>query len=663
MLRKRRGMSVYQDDIPMNNLRLRFALSIAIVVGDVRLGEEKKGQMANRLRLLRATCVALPLFTGSVGCRDSAPPPVPELSQPTAGRVGWSAAERSEFYHLDEGSEVFPLTWFLSLESESGSGLFAANLQRFGFIPDPVGPSNPHGLPVGITAAQTRDLRFAGVEMVGVNCAACHVNEMVINGTAVRLDGAGGRANISAFYGGLATTTVATVRSPMKFLAFLDRLRSRETSTLLPAPEAARSASAFRALPDGGLTKSPSAFDAQLQTALVTAIEAEMKLPTQEIPGSLTLKPGAGQVSAAAAVRAAMSRELTGSAVARRLPTVTGEASILATGDPDVRASAAAIFTDALTTLRLLKARVAFIVRLAEQAGGETTPPGFGRIDAFGGARNLLFDGHRRPTTAPVSYPHLWNFERISWLHWDANTTSVLERNIGQSLGLGAVLDRATFASTVSVLNLHRLEQLAKQIKPPRWAEVAGPVDEGRAAQGAELFRAHCASCHASETESELDVILTDRKRAENFAEPVGTVANNEAIADLVAKIKVRAFDDKGLSSEQRAILNGREAVWRVTRKYAGRPLVAPWATAPFLHNNSVPTLADLLLPPEQRPPQFFVGSSQFDSDKLGIITADGPGHFNFDTKQPGNSNAGHNFGTGLSPTERRNLLEYLKKF
>ena len=611
--------------------------------------------------------LAISAATG--GCNRTPAPTVPELSQPTVGRVGLSESDRTEFYHLEEGSEVFPLNWFLALESESGGGLFAQNLERFGFLSDRTHPSNPNGLPVGITVADTRDLRFAGVKMVGVNCAACHVSELTVDGKSVRIDGAGGRADISAFYSGLAKATVATVQDPVKFLAFLKRLRTEESNALLPEPEARRSRSAFEALSDEGLPTDKAAFDKQLQTELIQAIDQEMQLPTQPLPGSLVLKPGVAQNTAMNSVRAAVSRDLGESTVARRVPrSESADDSVLAreVGAADVRPSAAALFRDVLTTLRLLKARVAFIVHLAQRMNVNATPPGFGRIDAFGGARNLLFEGHSQPSNAPVSYPHLWNFERVTWLHWDGNTTSVLERNIGQALGLGAVLDQTTMASTVSVVNLHRLEELAKKIKPPRWEEVVGPVDEGAAEQGGELFRDHCAGCHAAavEVETELNAIGTDPLRATNFAAPVGAVPNGRAIADLVGRIKQRAFDEKGFNQEQRALLDGgRQAIWRVTSKYVARPLIAPWATAPFLHNNSVPTLADLLLPPDQRPAEFFTGSSEYDIQKLGFVTTERPGSFRFDTRTPGNSNAGHNYGTELSADDRAKLLEYLKRF
>ena len=57
---------------------------------------------------------------------------------------------------------------------------------------------------------------------------------------------------------------------------------------------------------------------------------------------------------------------------------------------------------------------------------------------------------------------------------------------------------------------------------------------------------------------------------------------------------------------------------------YKARPLNGVWATAPFLHNGSVPTLWDLLQPVEKRPKQFYKGYNVYDFDNLGFIH-DGP--------------------------------------
>ena len=102
---------------------------------------------------------------------------------------------------------------------------------------------------------------------------------------------------------------------------------------------------------------------------------------------------------------------------------------------------------------------------------------------------------------------------------------------------------------------------------------------------------------------------------------------------------------------------------------YKARSLNGIWATAPYLHNGSVPTLYDLLLPKKQkgdpdtdeyRPDTFQVGSRQFDPTKVGLRSAGYDG-FTFDTLRRGNSNAGHLYGTKLKPEERWDLVEYLK--
>ena len=95
---------------------------------------------------------------------------------------------------------------------------------------------------------------------------------------------------------------------------------------------------------------------------------------------------------------------------------------------------------------------------------------------------------------------------------------------------------------------------------------------------------------------------------------------------------------------------------------YKARPLDGIWATAPYLHNGSVPTLADLLKSPADRPEEFYVGSHEFDPTLVGFRTGPtGKDEFLFDTKHVGNGNAGHEYGTTLSDDDKKALLEYLR--
>jgi hypothetical protein len=94
---------------------------------------------------------------------------------------------------------------------------------------------------------------------------------------------------------------------------------------------------------------------------------------------------------------------------------------------------------------------------------------------------------------------------------------------------------------------------------------------------------------------------------------------------------------------------------------YRARPLNGIWATPPYLHNGSVPSLMDLLLPESQRPKSFGVGRREFDPVKVGYVT-DNDGVFTLNTRTPGNSNSGHDYGaSAMTQSQREDLVEYMK--
>ena len=94
---------------------------------------------------------------------------------------------------------------------------------------------------------------------------------------------------------------------------------------------------------------------------------------------------------------------------------------------------------------------------------------------------------------------------------------------------------------------------------------------------------------------------------------------------------------------------------------YKAAPLAGVWASAPYLHNASVPTLYDLLLPADQRPKSFTLGNHEYDIKRVGYQTGEYEGGYKFDTTQRGFSNAGHEYGTKITDEERWDLLEFLK--
>ena len=114
-------------------------------------------------------------------------------------------------------------------------------------------------------------------------------------------------------------------------------------------------------------------------------------------------------------------------------------------------------------------------------------------------------------------------------------------------------------------------------------------------------------------------------------------------------------------------LARGEEVSDRALLAYKARPLNGIWTGAPYLHNGSVPNLYELMLPAAERSRTFYVGSWEYDPVRVGYVNQPAPGAFLVDTGLPGNSNAGHEYGTGgdglpvLTDEEIWALVEYMK--
>jgi len=105
-------------------------------------------------------------------------------------------------------------------------------------------------------------------------------------------------------------------------------------------------------------------------------------------------------------------------------------------------------------------------------------------------------------------------------------------------------------------------------------------------------------------------------------------------------------------------------SAFRKTEGYMASPLDGAWLTAPYLHNGSVPTLADLLEPAAERPSRFWRGFDLYDEIRIGFVSSGADAERTgtlYDASLPGNGNGGHPYGTDLPRDSKRALLEYLK--
>jgi len=544
------------------------------------------------------------------GSKTQPPPSGTAATTVTYVANGWTQPERDLYYHLAEGSELMPYPLLANLKSINTGKPFLQDIERFGFLPDPAGPANPEGLPIGMTISHSRNAVSIGMQVVGFNCAACHVGELTYQGKHVRIDGAPSLVNLQAYQIEFKESLEAAMKSPQKLLE------------------------------------------------LILAMEKHSNTPAVQDIGKYAEDPAvqsAGNVGAAP----------TGDSSFHAVPSTLADASQSAPG---------ADFAERLKDdIAILRARLAYLENGKLLIDG--TEPGPGRVDAFGAARNLLFPQDAVKMQSPVSFPFIWgvpdNIGRkaadFGWIHYDGDTNSILERNIGQALGMGALFNPRTYESTLRLGNMHQLELLVHKLQPPRWpAEVLGAIDEAKAQKGEEIFKRTCEGCHQEKMFAQIK-IGTDPNRANSFGQPVGGIPFPKAVAPILDGLKMRAFADEKISPADQAAMDADPAVWRATGQYLARRLDGIWATAPYLHNGSVPSLYDLLHP-DGRPARFAVGNREFDPVKVGFrndLDSSGANVWIFDTSQPGNSNIGHSgalFGTKLPEDQKTALLEYLKK-
>ncbi|WP_428307985.1 di-heme-cytochrome C peroxidase [Lacipirellula sp.] len=136
-------------------------------------------------------------------------------------------------------------------------------------------------------------------------------------------------------------------------------------------------------------------------------------------------------------------------------------------------------------------------------------PYGLGRLDAFGAILNQICDAglgipeNRRPSSAPVSYPFLWDTPHFDWVQWNSSADIPISRNVGEVLGVFAHTRLTSdppeeqFDTSARIDWLHHLETQLRELKAPVWpAEVLGAIDQEKADAGKQLFAENCAACH-----------------------------------------------------------------------------------------------------------------------------------------------------------------------
>lgn len=356
------------------------------------------------------------------------------------------------------------------------------------------------------------------------------------------------------------------------------------------------------------------------------------------------------------------------------------------------------------------------------RVNASATIEGYGRLDAIGRIINqvirLTSDAKNSlEPNAPNSFPLLWDAPRHDYVQWAGFSRNAgagaLGRNAGEVIGTYGRVEvknykteaeaKKGYRSSIEGLAIVAMEESLRKLKSPRWpADVLPPLDARLVARGETLYKEHCQTCHATIDRDDprrkvvayitgVDVVGTDAQSVKNLVaaraptgilqgaiSPRGERYGAEAsalalLADLVTR-SLSAQRPAGIAALASSKLHGMKEAQkqgnftRSTPKdptadllaYKARPLNGVWASAPYLHNGSVPTLYDLLRPVAARPRKFAVGRWQYDPRKVGYVS-DGDAPWVYDTSMTGNRNGGHEYGTSLSEDDRWALVEYLK--
>jgi len=299
-------------------------------------------------------------------------------------------------------------------------------------------------------------------------------------------------------------------------------------------------------------------------------------------------------------------------------------------------------------------ARRELLRQRADQDGWMRSRPdwGRGRIDPFNPVKFGILKQPVDDTIGNSDMMPLWNLHKREGTayHWDGLSISLQEVVISSALGDGATQkwaerDYARWNETdpKRMSSMRRVMNYIGDLQAPKYPL---PIEPVLAAEGELTYKTHCAACHDPGGARTGKVI------------PLGEIKTDRHRLDMWTQGAVDAYNKYGEG------YSWKLTQFRKTDGYTAVPLDGVWLTGPYLHNGSVPTLADLLEVPEARPVKFWRGYDVFDAERVGYVStgpeAERVGTL-LDISRPGNSNAGHVYGTTLSPAEKRAIVEYLK--
>ncbi|CAM3993939.1 di-heme-cytochrome C peroxidase [Pseudoalteromonas byunsanensis] len=556
---------------------------------------------------------------------------------------GWSKQISENFWFTNQGSQIIPYNWFVWLEQADSTQLFrhAKHMESLRYLPSKASQKNPGGLPIGFALHSNQT---TGENWVGMTCAACHTNQIDYKGTKILIDGAPTLANFVLFFDRLVAALNKTLSDDEKFERFAKNVLGASYNTV-----------------------NKNDLKGRLQSiALKTAQRQAVNALPEDYPKDFT-------------------------SYAR---------------------------LDAFGNIQ--NAGTAFALSDLTNKNAPTGPVSYPFL--WGTHQSDVVQWNASAPNISIVGPLVRNIGEVVGVfgELDIKEAPFWQRLWGK---------HTRYSSTVDMIGLGNLESWVKTLKSPQWPTQYFPaIDVEKAAKGELLYQQQCAGCHEvvprdkeledyKANQTLISELGTDPVTAYNascnmaktlilegtkeriligskFQEidnaidiPVNGVVGL-VLKDLPLALKAGNIPERtGADGEKISVLKELEnlLVQHLKKRgekanqvetdcvdgkldngvYKGRPLNGIWATAPYLHNGSVPSLYELMKKPDQRVTEFWVGSREFDPVNVGFDTTTGLNKFKVNTKNgkamPGNSNKGHSYGTHLSDEQKWQVIEYMK--
>ena len=577
---------------------------------------------------------------------------------------GWTPKQAQPFYDADQGSRLIPQDWLSALEQPAGGGMFLNKryIQSFHYLP------GAGALPIGFAISADDDSGLVTTKLrwkanqgsrepwVGMTCAACHTNDIQVGARTMRVDGGSTLADFQSFFEAFDAALVATRDEPARFDRFARKVLGASATAAdkqrlhLALNRFIQDRQKLGALDRTGMRYGPARLDAVGYIYNKVEIIANPEAPSGPPPDAPVSYPFLWNVSQQTRIQwdgVGHNTPVHGvqtfdvGALGRNLAEVTGVfGDVVIPADPHARymtslqVSHLVSIEQQLMTLKAPKwPRDAFPIDAALATEGKAL-----YVAQCSGCHRMLARDDLKTRKGPEGGA----LETMSYLVPKAGEGKA---DTDIAMACNAVMDTAPTG----------------RLNGRKTNYAGGPAVFGDTAPMTVMLQ----SVVVNEMLAKAGAISLAAVNSFIGLQP--TLSEPPKRRALMAPMMVGAYPGEDLRRAK--CLAAAAGPKRQAFGYKARPLNGVWATGPFLHNGSVPTLYDLLLPVDRRPSSFALGSRVLDAKKVGFVTTPGGDNsFVFHVRDGqggvirGNSNEGHDFDNAkLTDHQRWALVEYMK--